>query len=360
LVKFPTDVDEYPRYEGTFALFVDPATAAPLVEPTISDLAVDRRVEAVPAESGADLVVVRETIAHQVEGLPAASQSHQYVMDRGTNANVSDSRAWAFDEANVVDRSGTFRVAMEKDLDSTSQVTMYKDEIGGAYTAIGGPESEVVNGLHLVGFRASGTLEPLSDAYLRNLDAVVPLPRSLTFDQLKPSLIAAGVPVDETLVALAEVATRDDLAALAALVAEPIPLEYVDTFNGSTFVEPDTGAIVDVASVVERVSARPAPDAVSPLLRILQRYRDDPTIAAAIEGLDQLATEPLPVFEYRYAQTSASAEEIAASVAEKRDLMRLAERTIPLVLVTAGAVLAAIGVLLLVRQRRTRDRSGTT
>ena len=75
LVKFPTDVDQTPRYEGTFVLFVDPATAAPLDEPTIADLAVDRHVEALPAESGAHDVVVRETITFEVEGLPEPPRS---------------------------------------------------------------------------------------------------------------------------------------------------------------------------------------------------------------------------------------------------------------------------------------------
>ena len=30
LVKYPTDLDVNPRYEGTFSLHVDPTTAAPL------------------------------------------------------------------------------------------------------------------------------------------------------------------------------------------------------------------------------------------------------------------------------------------------------------------------------------------
>jgi hypothetical protein len=359
LVKFPTDVDQNPQYEGTFALFVDPATAAPLVEPTISDLAVDRRVQGLPAESGADVVVVRETIAYQVDGFAAASQTHQYVMDRRTNANLDDPRAWAFDEAKVLDRAGAFWVAMPADVGSASTVPMYKDEIGGVFTAVGIADTEVVHGLRLVGFAASGTAQPLTEAYLRSLDAVVPLPRALSFDQLKPSLIAAGVPVDEAMATLLEVATPDDLAALAALIAEPIPLEYVDTFTGRTFVEPATGAIVDVTSVVERVSARPSADAVPALRQILQRYRDEPAIAAAITGLDRLATQPLPVFEYRYAQTPASADAVAAWVAEQRDLMRLAERTIPTTLAAAGAACLAIGLVLGVRYLRHQTRRTT-
>jgi hypothetical protein len=359
LVKFPTDVDQTPQYEGTFTLFVDPATAAPLAEPTTSALAVDRHVEALPAESGANRVVVRETITFDVEGLASATQVHQYVMNRRTNVNVADERAWAFEDSNVLDRSRAYWVALPKDVDRSSTVPMYKDEVGGQFTATGRPETEVVEGLDLVAVATAPATMPVTEAYLRSLDAVVPLPRSLGFEQLKPSLIAAGVPVDEAMAALAEVATPEELATLGGLIAEPIPLEYVVTFGGTIFAEPRTGAIVDVTSIVDRISVRPTAEALPPLLTVLERYRDEPAIVAAIDGLDRVATQPLPVFEYRYAQTPASAREIAHWVSDQRDRMNLAERTIPLTLAVTGAVAVVIGGLLLVRSIRGGRRRTT-
>ena len=160
-------------------------------------------------------------------------------------------------------------------------------------------------------FAGSGTAQPLTDAYLTDLATDMPVPRSLAFDELKPLLLAAGVPVDAALEALVRVASPDDLAALATMTGQPIALEYVDTFSGRTLVEPDTGAIVDVSSVVEQVGARPAPDALPPLLDVLERYRSEPAVTAVIEALDRLAGQPIPVFEYRYAQTGASVAEIA-------------------------------------------------
>jgi len=349
LVKFPTDVDQNPRYEGTFTLFIDPATAAPLAEPAISTLTVDRHVMGLPAESGSEDVVVEETIAFEVEGLPPATQVHQYVMDRRTNLNVADGRAWAFEESNVLDRSGAAWVAMPRDVDSASIVPMFKDEIGATFTASGTTDTEVVEGLRLIGFSASDIARPATEAYLRSLDAVVPLPRSLTFDQLKPSLLASGLPVDEAIAALVAVATPEDVTALAAMTAEPIPLEYVISFSGQTFVEPQTGAIVDVAAVTDRISARPRSEAVAPLRAILERYRVEPAIAAVIDGLDTIAAEPLPIFEYRYAQTQDSADEVGRWVADQRDRMNLAERTIPYALAIAGGAAVVVGGLLLLR-----------
>jgi hypothetical protein len=110
------------------------------------------------------------------------------------------------------------------------------------------------------------------------------------------------------------------------LIAQPSPLEYVVTFSGTIFSEPRTGAIVDVTSIVDRISVRPAAEALPPLVTVLERYRDQAPIAAVIDGFDRLAAEPLPVFEYRYAQTPASAQEIARWVSDQ-DRMNLAERT---------------------------------
>jgi hypothetical protein len=296
-------------------------------------------------------VVVRETITFTIEGTAPATQVHQYAMDRSTGTNVADDRAWAFEEANVLDRSGAYWVTMPRAVDDTSAVPMFKDEIGGVFTATAGPLTEERQGLTLIGFSASGTVEPLSDAYLRALAAVSPLPATMTFDQLKPSLVAAGVPVDAAMAALPAVASPEDLAALVAMTQQPIPLEYVDTFTGQTFVETRTGAIVDVTSVVERISARPSGEALPPLLGILERYQQQPDVAAAIDSLDRLSSEPLPLFEYRYAQTPASVDDTAAWVADQRDRLQLAERTIPLALAGAGAALMLSGVVVALRRR---------
>jgi hypothetical protein len=357
LVKFPTDVDLRLDYAGTFHQYVDATTAAPLPEPAVAALSITRDIEVVPDMSGANEVVVRETVEIDVAGLPSSTHVQQYVMDRSTNVNVADPRAWAFEEDNVVDRSGAYRVALPRDLDRLATVPMFNDDIGGSYRARVGGNADVVEGLSLVAVAAGVAPTPVSDAYLRTLDAVTPMPRALTFDELKPSLVAAGIPVDDVLAALVAVATPDDVATLAELAAEPIPLQYVTSFTGDTLVEPDTGAVVAVESIIQRVSARPTGDAVDALREILARYRADPVIAAAVDGLDRLTDEPLAVFEYRYAETEASVRDMAAWVTTQRDRMRLAEQTIPRVLTIAGVVAAAGGAVLLAL-RTLRQRKG--
>jgi hypothetical protein len=343
LVKFPTDVNLHPQYQGTLTTYMDQATYAPLSTPAVANLIVDRTIAGVPDESTSSQVLVRETFAVSVGAGSAVEQIHQYVMDRKTSTNLADQRAWAFTAANVVDRSGAYWVAMPRGTDGTAAVPMFKDEIGATFPATPAGVTEQLKGLELVGFEGAGTNVPVTDAYLEAVSAMVPLPRSLTFEQLKPSLVAAGVPVDETLAALVKVATPEDIAALVALTSQPIPLQYVDTFSGRTFIEPDTGALVDVQNVVERVSVKPAANALPTLVTVLQKYGSDPTIAKAISSLNALADQPMPVFEYRYSQTPASAVDIASWVSDQRDQMQLAETTIPLVLVVAGGVLLLAG-----------------
>src|SRR5690606_22567846 len=94
-VKYPTDLDATPRYEGTFTVLVDATTAAPRAEPMELPLTVERHIEALDGDeetagvsSGATRVVVRETIDLQAGDLLAATQVSQYVMDRSTLENV--------------------------------------------------------------------------------------------------------------------------------------------------------------------------------------------------------------------------------------------------------------------------------
>jgi hypothetical protein len=80
-----------------------------------------------------------------------------------------------------------------------------------------------------------------------------------------------------------------------------------------------------------------------PLLAILDRYQSEPVIAESIAALGALASQPLPVFEHRYAQVPASVDEVASWVADQRSQKQLAESTIPIVLTVAGGALLLLG-----------------
>lgn len=359
LVKYPDDVNTSLSYAGTFTLFVDPTTAAPLPEPEQRPLTVDRTVQVV--ESDADLAVVRETVVIKVEGLRDSTQVHQYVIDRRTMANVADPRAWAFTEANVLDRTGTYRISFPMHFRPGTVFTGFKDETATRYPIPSDDAvlAERVHGVEQVPLRASGTNQVLTPSYVEALSATVPLPPELTLDALKPSLKAKGVDVDATLAALLPVISPADLEVLAGLAATPIRLQYVTSFAGTTTADPLTGATVDVREIDETVGALPAPDALPPLLDVLGRYTEVPEVAAAVQGLEAMGSSPIPLFEHRYALTPASLDEVSQDIAAAGRQVRLAETWVPwgLGIVGVTLMLAGLGLVLV---RRPVTPSGPT
>ncbi len=194
LVKYPTDLDVSPRYTGVFTLFIDTETAAPLAKPLEVPLDIERHIRSLGDESGASRVVVEETITQRAGDIVDATQTNVYVMDRRTLQNVADDRAYAFDRSNVVDRSGAYRLNLPFDTSSGSTYDIYKNEIGTTYEmgADAATPTTDVAGLRLHNFTGSAHEVPLDDAYLAELNKQVPLPASMTLDQLKPQLLAAG------------------------------------------------------------------------------------------------------------------------------------------------------------------------
>ena len=213
-------------------------------------LEIERHIRSLGAESGSSRVVVEETITQTAGDLVDATQTNVYVMDRRTLQNVADDRAYAFDPSNVVDRSGAYRLNLPFDTSSDSTYPIYKNEIATTYEMHASTTAPTTDeaGLHLHNFTGSATEVPLDDAYLAELNKVVPLPESMTLDQLKPQLKAAGLDVDAVLAAVAPVITPEDLATLAQIAAKPIPLQYVLSFEGTAAVETTTGAEVDVGA----------------------------------------------------------------------------------------------------------------
>jgi hypothetical protein len=353
LVKYPTDLDVSPRYEGTFTLFVDPDTATPLETPLEVPLEIERHIQSVGDESGASRVVVEETILQRAGDIVDVTQTNVYVMDRRTLQNVADDRAYAFDPSNVVDRSGAYRLNLPFGTSRDSTYAIYKNEIGTTYEmgADATTPRTAVAGLNLTNFGGAAFEVPLDDAYLAELSQLAPLPSSMTLEQLKPQLLAAGLDVEALLAAIAPVIAPEDLAALTEIAAQPIPLEYVLSFVGTAGVETTTGAEVDVGAT-ESVGVRPVLANVTELQTVLSHYPDVPEAIAAGEAVARLRSAPaVPLFEYRYDQTPASVADIAEEVKSMRDQIRLAEMYVPVGLLGAAVLCLAIGVFLYRRRR---------
>ncbi|MGH9085392.1 MAG: porin PorA family protein [Acidimicrobiales bacterium] len=350
-VKYPTDLDVSPQYEGTFTLFVDPSTAAPLGEPLEVPLTVDRHIEAIEDQSGSSQVVVNETITQRAGDLIDTTQSNVYVMDRSTLENVADERAHAFEPTNVVDRSPAYRLNLPFDTSADGSYAIYKNEIAATYEMAGNGTTTNEEGLELSGFTASVVEAPLTDAYLAELNELVPLPETMTLDQLKPHLLAAGVDVDALVGALLPVLTPDDTATLVSVMGEPIGLSYVLSFDGQAGVETVTGAEVHVGAR-EAVGVRPELTSLPVLQEVLGHYPEVPEAVAAAEGLQALVDGPaITLFEYEYDQTPASVAAVADEVSSMRQQVLLATVYLPAGLAGLGVLALVVGGVVALRRR---------
>jgi hypothetical protein len=357
LVKYPTDVDVSPRYEGTFSLHVDPTTGAPLATPLEQPLTIDRHIRAVGDESGADTVVVKETIAQKAGDLVDTTQTNVYVMDRRTLKNIADDRAYAFDPENMVDRAGAYRLNLPFDTSGDETYPIYKNEIDATYQLKPNTADPTTHekGLKLANFVAAIDEAPLSEAYLDELRKSAPLPEAMTLDQLRPQLAQYGLNVDALLTALTPSLTAADFAALGELAANPIPLRYVISFEGRAAVEQTTGAEVDVG-VAERIGARPELTALPELQALLGRYPDVPEAGRALEALDEMAAAPAPLlFEYRYEQTPESVADITDEVTSMRQQILLVRFYVPFGLLIAALSSLVAGLVVHGRRRSQRQ-----
>jgi hypothetical protein len=353
LVKYPTDLDVTPHYEGRFTLYVDPVTTASLATPLEVPLDIDRHIRSLGDESGSSRVVVQETIRQRAGDLLDATQTNVYVMDRRSLQNLADDRAYAFEPSNVVDRSGAYRLNLPFHTSSESTYPIYKNETATTYemrASATAPNTDEA-GLHLRNFAGSAREVPLDPAYLAELDKSVTLPTSMTLAQLAPRLKTLGLDVDATLAALAPVITPKDLATLSRVAAKRIPLQYVLSFEGTAAIETTTGAEVDVGAR-EWVGAKPVLADVAALRTVIAHYPDVPEAAAAGDALAALSAAPATkLFEYRYQQTRASVADIAGEVASMRNQIRLAEWYVPLALLGAAALSLAVGAFVYWRRR---------
>ena len=243
-----------------------------------------------------------------------ASRNHNHLLGRVAGVDgikTGYTRASGYNLVTSVERDGrrlvavvlggqTVRATLPFDTSTNKTYEIYKNEIDDTYQIAADTQTSKgeVEGLDVSYFVAGVEEAPMSDAYLAELSKAVPLPTSLTLEQMKPQLLAAGIDVDAVLAALTPVLTSADTATLAAFAGEPIGLDYVVSFSGRMAVEPVTGADVQVA-VAESVGVRPQVTSLPVILDLLGHYPDVPEAAAAATALDELVGGPaIPLFDY--------------------------------------------------------------
>lgn len=352
LVKFPTALNQTTHYQGTFVLSVDQSTGLPLAKPLSLPLTIDRHVQSV--SSGAHVAVLRETItAHP--GPQTVTQTNVYALNRRTMANVASSGAFTISPTLAVNRTGTFYLTLPMGLASSgAHYRLWKPETATSYqvssTAL---PATTIGGAHVVGFVGQLPPTPVDPPEQAAL-AAQGFPADLTSAQFGAVLRSAGINVASATSALAKVLTATEMATVGATLSRPVPLEYLSYGQGNLAVEPKSGVIVSASGVVDAMAVRPVLTGLAPALAVLEAHSSDPAVAALLGPLGRLAAAPAQtVYEMRYDQTPSSVAAQAAYARSQAHKIELATVTMPLGVGAVGVVIAAAGLILVLRRRTT-------
>ena len=359
LVKYPSDLDKTPVLQGTFTLYLDPATGAPRVRPEVLPLTIHRRIHVV--SSTGSQAVVREDDVEKIGPLPQQDLQQQYVISRTSIKNIASPQAYAYSPTTVVNRAPAYSINLPFDT-GAGPYEIWKNEVGRSYTFRQQGDTLTSNGLTLIPLQGELTNAPAKPYYLAQLRALG-LPAQTTIQRLAPQLRALGLDPAQLSATLLPKLSAADRAAVQSALSQPIGLNYVVSVKTQLLVEPTTGAIVSLHSINQTLGVQPAFAALGQIGAILTKaqYRAVPVIRIAVATLTQLAKSPptAKVFNLAYAQTPASVTDIAAYTKNKADAIDLAKTTIPLVLLLAGVLSAAVGVGIFLVGRRGAGRPPT-
>ncbi len=276
LVKFPSDVNVTPIYEGDVDVYQDLLTGQLVKQPTNFPLSIERHYESVSDEYDSSKAVVIESITQKIE-VPLAPveevDTSQYVIDRKTIENVDDPRSWAFQPRFPVNRAGSFYLSFPMDLDKDKDYPIYENKVAGTYPMTKQTEEDEQDLEGLKVYLFEGALEPtkVTADYLEYVNSGSPgqYPTTLSFDGLKAMITADGVSLDPYLALLNATLTPEELAKLNEVISKPIDLTYKFYTGGKVAIEPKTGSIIRLYDVTEGFMVEPEAGALFETLQTL-------------------------------------------------------------------------------------------
>jgi hypothetical protein len=357
LVKYPNDLDKTAVATGKVTLFLRPGTGIPYATPQVLPLTINRRLHVV--SSNGSQAVVKEDSVEKIGPLPQQDLQQQYVIDRGSLKNVQNSRSWAYTPANQVNRSPAYSINLPFDT-GAGPYQIWKNEVGRSYTFRQQGASFTRDGVTLIPLQGELTNAPAQAYYLAELRSLG-LPTRTTIQRLAPRLKALGLDPAQLTTTLLPKLTPTDRSAIKSALAQPITLRYLVSVKTRLLVEPTTGAIVSLDNIDQTLSAQPEFAALKQIAAVLSQpqYRTSPVIQTVGATLAKLAigAPTVKVFNINYDQTPASVANIASYAKSKADSINAVRTTIPLAILLAGVLSAAIGLTMWLMDRRGRDEA---
>ena len=268
--------------------------------------------------------------------------------------NLASNQSYAYAPGNVVNRVPGYSINLPFDT-GAGPYEIWKNEVGRSYTFRQQGDKVTSNGLTLIPLQGELTNVPAKPYYLDQLRALG-LPTQTTIAKLAPQLKALGLDPAQLSATLLPKLTPADRGAVQTALGQPIGLHYVVSVKTQLLVEPTTGAIVSLHNINQTLGVQPSFAALGQIGAILTKpqYQSVPVVKIAAATLGQLAKSPptAKVFNLAYGQTPASVADIASYAKNKADGIDMVKTTIPLVLLLAGVLSAAVGLGIFFARRR--------
>jgi hypothetical protein len=339
LTKLPTSLDVSYRLAGTYTGYVNQSTGARLAAPQTLPLSIDRNLKAVSELNTSSELVVKDASATTI-GPNQSQQVLQYVLDRSTSKNVKSPDAYALVPSNVVDRSGSYSLGPPPGVDTAKTYAYWVDETGTTIPMTYANATQTTNGLAVQQWQTNLPATPMAASMV----SAMHLPTSMPFAVFAAQLKAQGMDLAAGLRALAPSLTAAEKARLAALTAQPIPLQYLYASQGKLLVEPATGMIVDMVNIVRSYSVRfnlgPLAAGLAP---ILAAHPANPVAAALAAGSKKLTAAPAqPLYTLTFHQTPASVAEVAGQAGHNANVLNIFQMWIPIGLGVIGLILVGL------------------
>jgi hypothetical protein len=355
-VKYPGgSLNKTAHATGSFTLYIDPATAAPLATPQKQPLDIKRNLHV--TETSGNRAVVEENDVEQIGNLKEQDLQQRYVLDRKSLKDVDDDRAWAYTAANKVDRSPAYAINLPFDA-GKGPYQVWKNETASSYpfTKTG---TTTVAGVKLNRYHGSMTGAPAQPYYIAQL-ASQGIPKELTPAEVAAQLKTLGADPALLEAAVFPALSAADRTAAAGLLAANVPLKYTIDVDTTFLVEPNTGAIVGLDRINQTLKATPDIQGIGRIQTILSKpeYAKNAVVQSAAGVIGKLVKTPpvIKIFNIDYSQVkdspyTGSEADLATFAKGRADQITLAKVTLPLSIGGAGVLLALIGLGLGLRNR---------
>lgn len=310
--KMPADTDTTRAYEGTMASLLDPQTFE-----FLNDLPIELQRRFYVVATDGDLALVKEERTMTSGGRPLQQVVSHYAVDR-TSMLASDEypEQWAENEG-FLPREG---YVLGWPMDTGQQDYMgWSDDYMSTVALVFEEEAEHErSGMTLYRFTSASDPQPIDEQITQGMGLPAELPKSqlaLLLGQANLGPTASSV-----------------LPQLVEALPDTVPLAYYYDYEGTYWVDPATGIIVDTEKRETRTVGLSADIIEGSPLALLPE--------------EQQAALRVPIMDFSYTATDASVQEAKTDAEDAAGTLRLYGTTLPVAGIILGAVLLALGLVL--------------